>query len=235
MAGLLDPFPASEPTGCGWWRLHQFQHCHGSGKDVTAPWEAQARYVAAHAVPARPRYGSHLPHCGSPHQCMATSQCHIECNTPKESPKMGRGIAAIVGSRRIVESRGVTSARESRQGRQRGLQGPTVSDTIIEALYSSWMRLGEFRELSHGAIPGPSRSRSAGATFTRLQKSRGGGLQGKRDLPQRHATVFSCRRSYLDPLTTGIHRCLPHCQANLGFSVDTIHISPDFSAYTPLP
>ena len=82
MAGLLDPFPASEPTGCGWWRLHQFQHCHGSGKDVTAPWEAQARYVAAHAVPARPRYGSHLPHCGSPHQCMATSHCPIECNPP---------------------------------------------------------------------------------------------------------------------------------------------------------
>ena len=62
-------------------------------------------------------------------------------------------------------SRGVTSARESRQGRQRGLQGPTVSDNIIEALYSSWMRLEEFREPSHGAIPGPSRSRSAGATF----------------------------------------------------------------------
>ena len=83
----------------------------------------------------------------------------------KESPKMQRGISAIVGSRRIVVSRGVTSARESRQGRQRGLQGPTVSDNIIEALYSSWMRLEEFREPSHGAIPGPSRSRSAGATF----------------------------------------------------------------------
>ena len=62
-------------------------------------------------------------------------------------------------------SRGVTSARESRQGRQRGLQVPTVSYNIIEALYSSCMRLEEFREPSHGAIPGPSRSRSAGATF----------------------------------------------------------------------
>ena len=62
-------------------------------------------------------------------------------------------------------SRGVTSARVSRQGRQRDLQGPMVSDNIIDALYSSWMRLEEFRERSHGAIPGASRSRSVGATF----------------------------------------------------------------------
>ena len=83
MAGMPASFPASEPTGWGWWRPHQLQQCRGSGKHITAPSEAQARYVAAHAVPARPRYGSHLPHCSSPHQCMATSQCPIECNTPK--------------------------------------------------------------------------------------------------------------------------------------------------------
>ena len=56
------------------------------------PWPRQAQYCTigsssavcgGYAVPAGPRYGSHPPHCGSPHQCMATSQCPIECNSPK--------------------------------------------------------------------------------------------------------------------------------------------------------
>ena len=68
----------------GWWRLHRLQQCHGSGKDMAVPWEAQARYVAAHAVPARSRYGSHLPHLQLfPTPVHGDIPCPIEFDTPK--------------------------------------------------------------------------------------------------------------------------------------------------------
>ena len=39
--------------------------------------------------------------------------------------------------------------------------------------------------------------------------------------------------TYLEPPATGIHRCPPHCQTNLGYSVKTSHISLTFLRTCP--
>ena len=84
MAGMPASFPASEPTGWGWWRPHQLQRCRGSGKHITAPSEAQARYVAAHACTTSVCM-AHTFHTAVPHTS-AWPHPNAPLNATRQSP-----------------------------------------------------------------------------------------------------------------------------------------------------
>ena len=115
------------------------------------------------------------PQDGAGGDCTSSSNAVTQASTLLHHGKLKRGMWRLMRGLRDLGTAHTfhtavphTSAwphPNARLGRQRGLQGPTVSDKSIEALYSSWMHFEEFRERSYGAIPGPSRSRSAGATF----------------------------------------------------------------------
>ena len=68
------------------------------------------------------------------------------------------------------------------------------------------MRLEEFREPSHGAIPGPSRSRSAGAPFGSAgypwDREDWGAFSRGVDLPHYYQAGFSARDAAVTAATT---------------------------------